>query len=429
VFKSLLKKAQGLISFNTINAGWYARNGYQRLYSILSGGAPAWSGETVSVDTAFNHSVVYACQKVISEPVGFIPSLVCQRKGKNKREATELPLYNLFRYSPNEEITAQSWIESSTSQCVMQGDSFSHIVRRSGGGTAISINPIAPELMHVDRDLSKRITYTIKLSGQSDKTYTLLPGKAHDILHIRGLGWNGLRGLSVIQMGRHSIGTAISAEKNIAGFYKNGGRLPYIIESEQKFKTPEDGKAWAEDWRQIYSDPHRAPVLQPGMKYKQIGISAEDSQLLGMRQYTISEICRWFGVSPHMVGDLSRATFSNIEQLAAEFVKFTLTTWLTRWTQEFWRCVLTPDEKEQGYYLKQDTSALLSGDFKSRMEGYSAALQNGVYCIDEAREKEDMDPVEGGDEHYVQLNLQPVSTAADPKPVAAPLRVPVKPAK
>jgi HK97 family phage portal protein len=234
-------------------------------------------------------------------------------------------------------------------------------------------------------------------------------------------------------MAAQSIGTAIAAEKNVGAFYARGGRLPYIIEMASRFKSKEDFDKFRSDWEMVYSVPHRAPILDEDKKYKQIGISAKDSQLLETRLFSIHEICRWFGVPPHLVGDLSRATFSNIEQLALEFVKLTLATWLTRWEQELWRCVLTPEEKNQNYLWKHNLNALLRGDFPSRMTGYATMLQNGIANQDEIRDLEDWNPIEDGigSGYHIQLNMQtlppdggplqppPTKPGEDPAPAEA----------
>src|SRR5207248_3901802 len=136
--------------------------------------------------------------------------------------------------------------------------------------------------------------------------------------------------------------------------------------------------------------------LENGLSYKHIVLSSQDSQMLESRLFGIHEICRWFLVSPHLVGDLSRATFSNIEQLALEFVKMTLSAWITRWEQELWRCVLTPAEKTQGYFFKHNLNALLRGDFQSRMAGYATMLQNGVASVDDIRDLEDWNRLPDG---------------------------------
>jgi Trp operon repressor len=193
----------------------------------------------------------------------------------------------------------------------------------------------------------------------------------------------------------------------------------------QKFKTKEDFDRFRADWEMVYAVAHKAPILENDIKYKQIGISLKDSQLLETRLFSIHEICRWFGVPPHLVGDLSRATFSNIEQLALEFVKLTLSAWLTRWEQELWRCVLTPEEKNQNYLWRHNLNALLRGDFPSRMTGYATMLQNGIACQDEIRDLEDWNPIEDGigTGYHIQLNMQTLP------PDGGPLQPPKGPAK
>ena len=403
-------KYAGGISFDAVSAGWYLRNGYPQIYSILTGGMPAWSGEAVSIETALNHSVVWACNRIISESIGYIPAILIRASGNEKKPAEDHPMYAAMKMAPNDEITAQGFTEMLTSHCLLQGNAYAQIVRRSGTGTAISLNHLLPQSVFPDRerDGAKRLVYVLKNGTDPNKTYTVVPGKPQDILHLRGLGWDGLRGYSVITMGRQSIGSAIAAERNVARFWAHGGRPPYHLELIQKFKTDEDFEKFREDWEKVYSEPQRAPITEPWLKYVPSTLTMKDSQALETRQYTVAEICRWFTVSPHLVADLSHATFSNIEHLALYFVKMTLSTWLGRWEQEFWRCVLTPDEKAQGYFLRHNVNALLRGDFKTRMEGYASALQNGHLNIDEVRDYEDRNPLpNGAGQHYhIQLNMQ-----------------------
>jgi HK97 family phage portal protein len=409
------RKGFGL-SFDAVNVGWYSRNGFPGIYSILSGGLPAWSGEPVSIETALNHSVVYACYALISESIGMIPAVMLQKRKGEKRVCDGLdgnpshPMYTALHDAPNPELTAMEYSEMSTGHCVLQGNAYSRIVRRSGPKqTAIELYPLQPQMVFPDREKTgqKRLVYVVKESdNEQGKTYTVESGKPHDILHIRGLGWDGIRGFSVITMGRQSFGSAISVERNIARFYANGGRVPYYLELEKPFETEEDFAKFRSDWERTYAEPHRAPMLESWAKYHQIGMNARDAQMLEQRLFNIHEVCRWFRVSPHLVGDLSRATFSNIEQLALEFVKMTLSTWITRWEQALWRCVLTDEEKAQGYFWKHNINALLRGDFASRMSGYATMLQNGIASVNEVRDLEDWNPIEGGEDHHIQLNMQ-----------------------
>jgi HK97 family phage portal protein len=401
------------VAFDMVNVGWYARNGYSRLYSLLTGGQPAWSGEVVSLATAFNHSVVWACNRLISETQGATPLNMLQQKKNAKQLAEDKPLYQALRNAPNDEQSAMTFQETRTSHCAMEGNGFAQIIRRSGTGEAIQLLPLDPSQVRIDRDKQKQLVYLVKTSvdgvaGNNETSYTVQAGKPQDILHIRGLSWDGMRGYSVVSMARQSIGTSLSVERNVGRFYAAGGRVPYHLEMAKKFKSDEDFAQFRQDWEKTYSSPHKVPVLENDMKLVQDGLSAVDSQMLETRLFDIHEICRWFLVSPHLVGDLSRATFSNIEQLALEFVKVTMQPWFTRWEQDLWRCVLTPEEKTQGYYFKHNANELLRGDFLTRMQGYSIMLQNGVASQNEIRDLEDWNPFKGGDGHNIQLNMQPI---------------------
>lgn len=396
----------------------YARNGYYNIASAMGGWRPTWSGETVNTETALNNPVVWACNRIISESVGFIPAVMLQQKGDAKEPAFTHPMYGALKNAPNDEITAQAFSEMLTSHCVLGGNSYAQIIRRSGTGTAIELQQLLPNQVLPDREKSgqKRLTYVIKEPGAADKTYTVQRGKPHDILHLRGLGWDGIRGYSVIQMGRQSIGTASAADRNVGRFWANGGRVPYNLKLSSKFANDTDAKKFREDWEATYSDPHKAPILEPWLEYQKTGLSMAEAQVLESRVFSIAEICRWFGVSPHLVGDLSRATFSNIEHLTLEFVKMTLTAWLTRWEQELWRCVLTNEEKAQGYFWKHNVNALLRGDFPTRMAGYASALQNGHMNVDEVRDLEDRNalPDGAGEAYHIQLNQQALPAAGEP---------------
>jgi HK97 family phage portal protein len=416
------------LTFSTTDirdARWYLQNGYPHIAGLLSGGMPAWSGETVTPERAMNHSVVWACNRIVSEPMGFLPANVMQEVRGEKREATELPSYSLLKHLPNEEITAQSFREMLTSHCLLQGDGFAQITRRSGTGVAIELHPLLPGQVMIEREKTgaKRLVYIVKEENQPDKRYPLTPGKPHDIFHLRGLGWDGLRGYSIIHMGRQSIGSAIAAERNVARFWANGGRVPYILETAKHFKSQDDFKAFRKDWEDVYGEPGRAPILTDDLKYKQVGLSMADAQALQSRQFSIPEICRWFSVSPHLVGDLSRATFANIEHLALEFVKMTLATWINRWEQEFWRSVLTAEERAAGYFLKYNVDALLRGDFKTRMEGYASALQNGHMNVDEVRDLEDRNALPNGiGKHYhIQTNMGTLARDGQIQPATSAL--------
>jgi len=412
---------------NGVDAEWYLRNGVPQIYSILAGGQPAWSGESVTRETALNHSVVWACNRLISETMGVLPASLMIKTNGAKADAPEHPMYSAMHDAPNDEVSAQTFKEMLTSHCLLDGDGFAKITRRSGTGIAIGLEPLLPERVIVDREKqtpAKRLIYQIlNERGVRDKTYTVQPGKPQDIFHLRGLSRDGLRGYNVIQMGRQSLGTAMAEERNVARFWANGGRPPYHLEMKKKFKTEEDFQKFRTDWEATYAEPWRAPILEEGTELKADGATMVESQALEAREWSVSEITRWWGVSPHLVGDLSRATFSNIEQLFLEFKTITVSRWAKRWEQEFWRCVLTPEEKAAGYFLWINMNALLRGDFASRMTGYATALQNGYLSIDEVRDLEDRNPLsDGAGSHYhVQLNMGTLTPSGQVQPAQTSL--------
>lgn len=417
------------VTFTPVSVGeadFYRK--YPEIYSILAGGLPSWSGESVSIETALQHPVVWACNGLISRALGFMPALLMQSTAKGKREATEHPMYAAMRYSPNEEISAQSFSEMLTSHCLLQGDGYAHILRRSGTGVAIGLNPLLPGQVDVGREKTgqKRLVYVVKNQfGAVDKTYTLERGKPHDILHLRGLSRDGITGISVIETGRNSIGTALAAERNVAGFWANGGRTAYLLEMVKAFKDEDAYKKFRDDWDTTYSVPHKAPILENGTTYKQIGSSMVEAQAIEFRLAAVAEICRWFNISPSLVGDASRATLNNQEQYALQFKNMTLNDWTSRWGQDFRRCVLTPEEQLQGYILRHDEREFLRGDFATQMAGFATALQNGYLNIDEVRDEMDYNPLPNGagSHHHVQINMGTLAKDGQIQPATSLVRL------
>jgi HK97 family phage portal protein len=397
-------------------ASWYAANGYPGIAASLGGGSSAWSGESVTNETALNHSVVWCCRRIISESVGGMPLELMQAHGESREPAKSHPLYRVMHDEPNSDMSDLELRELLTDRTVAGGNSYGKIIRRSGTGVAVELWPITPSAVTIDRDKQQHLIYVVKDSNAQSKTYTVERDKPHDILHIRGLGSDGVRGFSVLTMARHSIGTAIAAERNVAGFYRAGGRLPYNLKINQKWAKTEDADKFRADWEAIYSQPHRAPILEPWVEYQQTGLSAHDAQLLETRQFGIPELCRWFLITPHMVGDLSHGTFSNIENLYLQHLKGALNGWITREEKAFKRCLLTPEEKAQGYYFKHNVNALLRGDFATRMAGYATALQNGFKNIDEVKALEDENPLPNGagKAYHIQLNMATVPGTGKP---------------
>ena len=409
-----LRKATEII-FSTTNVDWYARNGYSKLYELLGGSGPTWSGLEVNERTALNCSVVWACIRTISDPIGFLPLRLYKRVGEDRERATDHPLYSLLHDAPNEDMTALDWRSALQSHALSWGNGFSQIIRRAGSGEILSLEPLPPDSVRPDKDKSGKFVYRVKV-GDKDEIWD-----RSKLFHLRGLGTDGLWGYSVVSLARQSIGLSTAMEKYGSTFFANGGRVPYVLEHPGSFKDDEDAKKFREAWEAAYGRDnwHRGVVLHGGMKYSQIGLKPEDAQFLASRQFQIPDVCRWFKVSPHLVGDLSRATFSNIEQLGLDFLTQTLSYWLKAWEQAISRCLLTPAERKV-YYAEFDTNALLRGDYASRTAGYATLLQNGVLSVNDVRRMENLNSVEDGDNRNIQLNMQPLGMVASNAAAAPP---------
>ena len=233
----------------------------------------------------------------------------------------------------------------------------------------------------------------------------------YDVLHIPGLGFDGLVGYSPIAMAKNAIGLAIAAEEYGSKFYANGATPSGILEYPGTVKEPDKVR---ESWNAGFggsSNAHKIAVLEEGMKYTPISISPNEAQFLETRKFQINEIARIFRVPPHMVGDLEKSSFSNIEQQSLEFVKYTLEPWLVRWEQAMQRSLIPQDDKSK-YFIKFNVDGLLRGDYQSRMQGYATARQNGWMSANDIRELENLDRIpaeDGGDLYLINGNMMPLS--------------------
>ncbi len=271
-----------------------------------------------------------------------------------------------------------------------------------------------PDRMRVDRDESGQIfyEYTLNDSDVLAGKETSVKLKPFDVLHIPGLGFDGLVGYSPIAMAKNAIGMAIATEEYGASFFANGATPSGILEYPGTVKDP---SGMRDSWNKGFSgsNSHKIAILEEGMKYTPISISPNEAQFLETRKFQINEIARIFRVPPHMVGDLEKSSFSNIEQQSLEFVKYTLDPWVARFEQSITRRLFTDKEKET-YYVKFNVDGLLRGDYQSRMNGYATARQNGWMSANDIRQLENLDKIpacEGGDLYLINGNMLPLNRA------------------
>lgn len=366
----------------------------------------AESGETVNEKSAMQIATVYACVRLLAETVASLPLHLYKytdNDGKGKVRAIEHPLYKILYRQPNPEMTSFSFFETMMTHLLLWGNAFAQIIR-DGRNNVISLYPLLPENVEVDRDDKGEIyyiyhAYTDEKPGEKDKDIYF---RSDEIFHVPGLGFNGLVGFSPVAMMKNELGTTLAVEKYGSSFFKNGAQPSGVLEHPTILKNPERIR---ENWAEIYggaSNAHKVAVLEEGMQYKAISLPPEDSQFLSTRQFGVNAICRIFRVPPHMVQDLEHATFSNIEHQSIDFVVHTLTPWLVRFEQTIITKLLIENERDE-YFPKFNVDGLLRGDYKSRMEGYQIGINSGFMSPNDIRRLEQMDeiPDEKGGNNYM----------------------------
>ncbi|SDN78533.1 phage portal protein [Acetanaerobacterium elongatum] len=374
-----------------------------RRYSFFFGSTSA--GKPVNEQTAMQMTAVYSCVRILSETVAGLPLHVYKYNdnGGKEKHLTH-PIYKLLHDEPNPEMTSFAFRETLMSHLLLWGNAYAQIIRNARG-EVLALYPLMPNKMTVDRDSNGRLFYVYQRStednpslGKDSQVY-LAPS---DVLHIPGLGFDGLVGYSPIAMAKNAVGLAIATEEYGAKFFANGAAPGGVLEHPGTIKDPQRIK---ESWNAAYqgsTNAHRVAVLEEGMKYQSIGISPEQAQFLETRKFQINEIARIFRVPPHMLADLEKSSFSNIEQQSLEFVKYTLDPWVVRWEQSMCRALLSPSEKPK-VFIKFNVDGLLRGDYQSRMNGYATARQNGWMSANDIRELENLDriPAELGGDLYL----------------------------
>lgn len=378
------------------------------------------SGEVVNERSAMQIATVYACVRLLAESVAGLPLHLYQytdEAEQNKQKAKEHPLYKILYRQPNPEMTSFTFRETMMTHLLLWGNAYAQIIR-DGRNNILGLYPLQPDQMEVDRDKQGRIiyiynAYTDDVPDLQNKTYVF---RADEIFHIPGLGFNGLIGFSPIAMMKNALGTAIAVEKYGSAFFKNGAQPAGVLEHPGTLKNPERIR---ENWSDVYGGPqnaHKVAVLEEGMSYKPISLPPEDSQFLSTRQFGVNEICRIFRVPPHMVQDLSHATFSNIEHQSIDYVVYTLTPWLSRFEQAITKDLLLPSEQDT-FFPRFNVDGLLRGDYASRSSGYASGISNGYLSPNDVRRLENMDlipPEKGGDDYYLNggyVKLENVRTA------------------
>ena len=382
-------------------------------YTFYMGGTT--SGKAVTERSAMQMTAVYSCVRILAEAVAGLPlHLYKYTDSGSKEKAFNHPLYHLLHDEPNPEMSSFVFRETLMTHLLLWGNAYAQVIR-NGKNEVIALYPLMPNKMTVDRDSNGHLYYSYYRSSDEairDTQNTVIL-KPSDVLHIPGLGFDGLVGYSPIAMAKNAIGMAIACEEFGAKFFANGAAPSGVLEHPGTIKDPSRVRdAWQSQFGGS-SNSGKVAVLEEGMKYTPISISPEQAQFLETRKFQINEIARIFRVPPHMVGDLEKSSFSNIEQQSLEFVTYTLDPWIVRWEQSISRTLFS-DEEKKSYFVKFNVDGLLRGDYQSRMNGYAIGRQNGWMSANDIRELENLDRIpaeEGGDLYLINGNMLPLRDA------------------
>ena len=364
------------------------------------------SGKAVNEKTALQTTAVYACVRILAETIASLPFHTYRYTLNGKEKAIEHPIYYLLHSEPNPEMTSFVFRETLMSHLLLWGNAYAQIIR-DGRGRVLGLYPLLPNKVIVNRNQHGELVYQYEKEGQ---TYFL---RSYEVLHIPGLGFDGIIGYSPIAMAKNAVGMAIATEEYGAKFFANGANPGGVLEHPGVVKDPARIR---ESWNAVYqgsSNAHRVAVLEEGMKFQSIGIPPEQAQFLETRKFQINEIARIFRIPPHMIGDLEKSSFSNIEQQSLEFVMYTLDPWVVRWEQAIQRALFTENEKRQ-YFVKFNVDGLLRGDYQSRMNGYAVGRQNGWLSANDIRELENLNRIPedlGGDLYLINGNMTKLKDA------------------
>lgn len=375
------------------------------------------AGVRVTPDTALTVGAVFACVRILAETIAALPLLIYERlPGGGKQRATNHPLFFLLHDQPNAWQSSFEWREMSMGHLALRGNAYSRILP-GPRGFVDQLVPLHPDRVTVLREPEGpqgrpgRILYQVR--REDGTAFTLLPD---EVFHVRGLSSDGVTGLSIVGLARETIGLAMAVESYGARFFSQNSTPRGVLKVDGKLSSEAKDRL-RRQWQEAQAglgNAHRVAVLEAGLEWQSIGLSNEDSQFLESRKFSVNDIARWFRIPPHMVGDLDRATFSNIEQQSLEFVVHTILPWLRRWEQAISRDLILARERFFAEFL---VDGLLRGDVRSRFEAYRIGREIGVYSVNDILELENRNPIgPEGDTRLQPLNMAPLG--------ATPARLP-----
>lgn len=377
------------------------------------GGQQSTSGAIVNERTAMGISAVYACVRVLADSVAQLPIKLLRVQGESRIEDRGHSLWSLLHDLPNPEMTAFEFKQTMQGHLALRNNAYAEI-ERDGMGRVVALWPLNPSKMEVARDAEMNRVWIYELpNGEKVRWTWRNPARQPaPVLHLRGLG-DGMTGESPLSILKNPMGLAIAAEEYGARLFSNSAQPRGVLQTPNKL-SPAAAAGLKASWEAAHkglSQAHRVAVLEEGLTWQQVGMSAEDSQFLQTRKFQLSEVARAFRVPPHMIGDLERATFSNIEHQAIEFVVHTLTPWLVCWEQAIARDLLSI-RSFSTHQARFSVNGLLRGDIASRYQAYAIGRQWGWLSANDVRRFEDLNGI--GDQGDVYLNPTNMQDAKSP---------------
>lgn len=413
-----LEKATGIKSAELIDGDWYARNGYRKL-AALNGGSGSHAGKAVTIDTALESSAVYACVKIIAEDIGGLPFFPYERSadGETLEKAYGHPLYECLHDAPNPDMSSGEFREAMTSRALLGIDGYATIERIAG---RIYMWPL-PVMATVEmtQTANGRLQYIVGRGTKDEKTYD-----RSEIFHLKAFTLDGMRSDNVLHRARHAIGLGLASDEYAGKFFANDATPGLIINRPHAAglsplapeKVTELKKKWAE-WHKGSGRAHEPAILQDGMTAMRLDPDHQKLQLIESRKYQITEVARMYRMPLHKLAELDRSTNNNIAHQGIEYVSHGLGPWRRRWEEAVHRCLLTREERYHAngrprMYAEFNVEAMTRGDLAAQVDAWTKLLEKGPLSLNEVRRFLNLNPVEGGDAHSVQLNMRDVASTA-----------------
>lgn len=369
--------------------------------SVWTFGMPSYAGKVVTPENSIRIAALWSSMKILAETEGSLPFGVYERGADGSASpASSHPIHELIHDTPNPEMSAIDFRMSQTAQLALWGNCYSRIARKSSGDV-IALWPLQSKLMQVKRDDGGELVY--KYNNERE-TY-----RSSDILHVRTLSFDGINGISPITQLNNPLGLAMALEQYASQFFGNGA-IPAIALEHPKSLSSDAIKNIRNSWKALYGgneNSHEVAVAEEGMQIKILGADPQKSQSLESRRFQIAEIARIYRIPLHMLADLERATFSNIEQQSLEFVIYTLMPWLEMWEQAANRSLFTPGDRKK-YFCEHNVAGLLRGDMASRYAAYAVGRQWGWLSANKILRMENQNPIgPEGDIYLSPMNMVP----------------------